>query len=155
MTGTSTTRPGEESDREFLFRLTELALGSQVARVYGEWDEKWQRDHFELGPGPERHLIVERDGAPIGCILVDEDEGTLTIQRLYLLPEHQNEGIGSRLVSEVIDRARTLGKSTHLQVFKGSPALRFYERLGFQAAGESTTHVLMEIPYVGSGEVQS
>ena len=36
------------------------------------------------------------------------------------------------------------GRSVQLQVFRVSPAVRFYERLGFKHVSQTPTHFIME-----------
>ena len=66
------------------------------------------------------------------------------LDRVFLLPECQNRGIGTRLVRDVLAEARAAGLPVRLRVFRVNPARRLYERLGFVATGETDTHALME-----------
>jgi ribosomal protein S18 acetylase RimI-like enzyme len=59
-------------------------------------------------------------------------------------PEHQGKGIGTRLISEVLQDAHSRGLAVRLRVLKVNPAQRLYERLGFAVVGETETHHLME-----------
>jgi ribosomal protein S18 acetylase RimI-like enzyme len=48
------------------------------------------------------------------------------------------------MVGSLLATARDRGVPVRLQVFRESPAVRFYERLGFRRTGETETHVRME-----------
>ena len=144
MTRRITHRPGSDSDLEFLYLLLKRSLGPHVEATYGPWDEQWQRTRFLETTDPSEHRVVEFNGQPIGCMLVEETSEALQLHRVLLLPEHQNRGIGSTLVHELVERAVDRGKPVRLQVFRVSPAVRFYARLGFRPVGETETHVLME-----------
>ena len=139
-----TRRSATESDREFLFQLLKLALGPHIEAVYGPWDESWQRRHFERTTDVFSHIVLELDSASIGCLFVEEDDSSLLLHRILLLPEFQNQGLGSAVVSEILEAARRSRRSVRLQVFRGNPARRLYQRLGFSVVGESDTHVMME-----------
>jgi ribosomal protein S18 acetylase RimI-like enzyme len=137
-------RPGRESDRAFLHALHRRALGPWIEATYGPWDEDWQREHFRRTTRPEAHEILEHDGEPIGCVLVSDRGSHLELERIELLPEHQGRGIGAEMVGSLLATARDRGVPVRLQVFRESPAVRFYERLGFRRTGETETHVRME-----------
>ncbi len=140
-----TLRPGCEADREFLYDLLKRALGPHIEATYGPWDESWQRSHFLATTIPTAHEIIESQGSPIGCLLLEERPESLELHRILILPEHQNRGIGASLVREILSAAVRKNKSLRLQVFRvNHPGIRFYQRLGFQSLGETETHLIME-----------
>jgi GNAT superfamily N-acetyltransferase len=49
-------------------------------------------------------LAIERDGRPVAAIGYRVDHGVLDIDRLAVHPRHFREGLGSRLVSAVLER---------------------------------------------------
>ena len=53
------------------------------------------------------------------------------VRMIFLLPEFQDQGIGSALLCREADRARKTGKSLELKVVKSNPAKLLYDRLGF------------------------
>ena len=62
-----------------------------------------------------------------------------------LLPEYQSQGLGTRLVSELLAQARESCAPVRLQVFRvNRRARRFYDRLGFLEVGGSEPNHLME-----------
>lgn len=65
------------------------------------------------------------------------------VRHVYVSAAHRNQGIGSRLVREVIVAARHSFDRLRLRT-NDPPAARFYERLGFLrcAADSSATHEL-------------
>ncbi|MEE2664305.1 MAG: GNAT family N-acetyltransferase [Myxococcota bacterium] len=95
-------RPGSEQDRELLYTLLERALGPQIERTYGPWDESWQRQHFLETSDPTAHEIIELAGQPIGCLLLEERPECLELHRIFLFSEQQNRGIGAGLLREVL-----------------------------------------------------
>lgn len=133
-------RPGVEGDRERLYTLLRRALGPHVEAIYGPWDDAWQRRRFDETTDPTAHEIVEQGGEAVGCLLAESTPEALVLHRIFLLPEVQGRGLGSRLVRELQAGAQVI----RLQVFRESPAVRFYERLGFRRLGETDTHVRME-----------
>ena len=90
--------------------------------------------------------IAQRDGEVVGyalagrpCTLphdeVRPEDGEL--KRIYLLPEAQNGGLGSRLIQTAFDWLEKDGPTTlWIGVYsKNFGAQRFYERLGFEKVG--------------------
>lgn len=74
--------------------------------------------------------VYELDGVVVGFIsLLGSHVGGL-----FVAPEHQREGIGTRL----IEHAMTLHDTLSLDVFEQNiQARRFYEKCGFAVSGES------------------
>ncbi len=138
-------RPGTAEDFEFLWRLQREAMRPSVERQFGAWDESFQRELFDSSTDPSAHDIIESgDGRRIGCQWVRSSHDTLELIRLHLLPEIQGRGIGSHLVKRLITRASATGRRVSLQVFRTSPALALYTRLGFRTLGSTESHKIME-----------
>ena len=138
-----TLRDATAEDLEFLFSLLRVALGPYVVQTFGSWDDAEQRARFFAATDPTTHR-VEQGGRPVGCLAVRRLPDEVRLNRVLLLPEWQNRGIGTQLVREVVAQARAAGLPVRLRVFRVNPARRLYERLGFVATGETDTHVLME-----------
>jgi ribosomal protein S18 acetylase RimI-like enzyme len=139
-----TLRTAQPEDLEFLFELLKASLGPYVEQTYGPWQEDVQRARFFESTRPETHEVVECECRRIGCLKVERRPNEIRLQRVFLLPEFQNRGIGSRLVRELLSEARSGGLPIRLRVFKVNPAQDLYRRLGFTVTGETETHVLME-----------
>jgi len=81
-----------------------------------------------------------RGSAP-GYGFVDETTPELTIA---VVPSRRRHGVGQELLDALLERARTEGVGQiSLSVQQGSPAVAFYERNGFEHAGESHGAVTM------------
>jgi ribosomal protein S18 acetylase RimI-like enzyme len=88
-------------------------------------------------------LIIENEGKAIGFYhgnLMDHD--TYEIGNIIVIPSYQGNGIGSDILTKVIQNHPKL--KMHLQVFKGNPAINLYKRLGFVVVDETRTHLIME-----------
>jgi ribosomal protein S18 acetylase RimI-like enzyme len=86
-----------------------------------------------------RVLLLEQDGAPLGCIYLQlhDDSGYLGL--LSVAPSRQNEGIGQSLVALAENSFRSQGlKTSELQVINvRGELLEFYRRLGYRESGTS------------------
>ena len=84
--------------------------------------------------------IVEHDGAAIGYLSYErEPDGRVKISKLYVLPEHQRQGHGQRLIEHIRAQARRLGAAeVWLQVNKRNErAIGAYLKAGFRIEKEA------------------
>ena len=135
-------REARPEDAEFLYGLLKATMQDYVAQIWG-WDEEWQRAYFQERFDPSRERIVILEGEEIGVLAIEEKEDEVFLSKVYILPEYQGQGIGTRLMRAVLDRAFGRGLPVTLQVLKVNPAWRLYERLGFVAIDETETHYIM------------
>ncbi|MGA2660782.1 MAG: GNAT family N-acetyltransferase [Verrucomicrobiota bacterium] len=83
-------------------------------------------------------------GRAIGRLVVDRAADEFRLVDIALLPQHQNTGLGTALIQELMAEAAAAGKPLRLTVLKGHRAARLYQRLGFAKTGESDLHEQME-----------
>jgi GNAT superfamily N-acetyltransferase len=81
-----------------------------------------------------------REGEP-GYGFVDEQTPELSIS---VVPSRRRHGVGQELLDALLEKARAEGHAqVSLSVENDSPAVAFYERNGFAAAGESQGGLVM------------
>jgi ribosomal protein S18 acetylase RimI-like enzyme len=148
-----TLRPVTAADYAFLYDLYVGTMKPSVAQVWG-WDEAAQaerfREHFE--PATQRIVVV--DGQDIGMLVVEERPSELFLANLRILPMFQGQGWGTRIIRDLLARARDAGVPMTLQVLKPNhSARRLYERLGFRITEATPTHYRMstQLPDVPAG----
>lgn len=88
--------------------------------------------------------ILEQEGEPIGRLYLHRSRRDLRIVDISLLAERRSGGIGTALLRAVQEEAAAEGRSVSIHVEKFNPALRLYERLGFQQAGDKGVYWMME-----------
>ncbi len=137
-------RPAEEKDTEFARQVHHRAYHDVVVRQFGSFEEKAQDKFFESAWKGSKHEIIYANGKPCGYFSMDESENEITLHELVLLPEFQGEGIGSKILSEVIEVAKVKNIPIRLEVLKENKAGELYRRLGFKQNGETETHFQME-----------
>ena len=102
------------------------------------WSENVYRQTFKI-PGVEYVAVCDDEAADemVGGAGVRNIVGTGEITNVMLLPGYRGQGIGRRMLEEVIKRGRDLGaKDFTLEVRKSNEnAIRLYEKLGFESAG--------------------
>jgi len=92
-------------------------------------------------------VVAEMDGVIIGAAWtriipayghIDNKTPELAIS---ILPNFRGQGIGSEIMKMLFELLRERGyQQTSLSVQKDNPAVRFYERLGYEITGERIDH---------------
>ncbi|MBW3129097.1 GNAT family N-acetyltransferase [Hymenobacter profundi] len=96
--------------------------------------------HRQMTDDQHSFLLLLVEGHPAGYasfspLLTGED--LYKLHKIYVLPSHQGQGLGQRLVEEVENAVRAAGGHTlELNVNRYNPAVSFYERLGYQRHSE-------------------
>ena len=109
-----------------------------------EWmySEKQIRDEIQTGIAWD---IIENDGGrAIGFLSFQLDpDGRVKLNKLYVVPELQRQGIGRLALARVMTRARELGaRSVWMQVNKGNAAaIAAYRKAGFAIAQEAVFEI--------------
>jgi GNAT superfamily N-acetyltransferase len=109
------------------------------------WDEARQTMNFDARFIAGEVSIICLDGRDIGWMQTAEGGQEIFLKQLFVQPDHQRRGIGSRLLQDLIGRAGRAGKTLTLAVVKGNPARSLYERHGFQVTSEDDYKAYMAI----------
>lgn len=114
--------------------MTEDDLDEVVVLERAVFSDPWQRSFFraDLHRPDGLMLVAEREGRVCGYVVAWGGEET-HIANLAVVPDERRQGVGSRLMDEVVEFARrgTPG-SLYLEVRESnSNAQEFYRRLGF------------------------
>ena len=110
-----------------------------VVQTWG-WDESWQRKYFQQHFAPEECQIITFQRKDVGVLSVRKQETEVFLKFIEVLPEYQNQGIGTTVLKSILEEAHDTGQAVCLQVLKVNPARSLYERLGFLINGETTIH---------------
>ena len=136
-----------KTDFDFLYSLKEKCFRWYVEILYG-WDDAYQKRALqkEMDNLLEFMSIVQVNGKDAGLFTrhIDED-GDCRIGLFAILPEYQNQGLGSAVLKDQLAENWKNGIRTYLKTYKQNPARLLYQRLGFTVYGETETHFLMEI----------
>ncbi|MEM6402707.1 MAG: GNAT family N-acetyltransferase, partial [Cyanobacteria bacterium P01_D01_bin.116] len=63
---------------------------------------------------------------------------------IAVLPEYRNQGIGTRLILDLLERITDLYPAISLSVSSDNPALRLYQRLGFELVSQFDNSLTMK-----------
>ena len=135
-----TLRPVAPDDHEFLFsvyastRTEELALTDwDDARKAGFLRMQFNAQHayYIQHYATASFQVIELDGQPIGRLYVDRWPAEIRIVDIALLPQWRNQGIGTRLLEDILAQADQAGMPVTIHVEMFNLALSLYTRLGF------------------------
>lgn len=151
--GAVTLRPATDSDYDFMRLLYHSTRVEEMQHFPFDEAQKAefldsqfsaQFEHYRIHyPTVERNIIV-RDGQPIGRIWIDEWKSEIRLVDIALMPEWRGTGVGTELVRSVLARGRAAGKPVTIHVEAFNPALRIYQRLGFQKVDTNGIYYLMK-----------
>lgn len=141
-------REATPDDQAFLL---EVYVSTRMHELDGlGWDENQKRAFIQMQflarervyPRVDDRIVV-LNGQPVGRMLVERNEQEMLLRDIALLTEYRNAGVGSRLVQDLMTEAAAAGKPLRLHVLASSPAVRFYERLGFRQTGADDAYLEM------------
>jgi ribosomal protein S18 acetylase RimI-like enzyme len=137
ITRTPTVRllPATEADTTFLLSLRRITM--QPHRVAAGIPEDEDEIYSKVRKDFDVASLITHNNDPIGVFKARKDTSAWSISQIQLLPNWQGRGIGTELVSQFVNEARSNGKSVQLSVLKSNPARSLYERIGFKVISES------------------
>lgn len=146
-------RPEEPGDEPSLFRLYASTRADELALT--GWDdtacERFLRMQFQAQRAGYREMfphaqfaIILSEGSPVGRVVIDRPEDEIRIVDLVIAPEYRGRGIGGALMSSIMAEAATSSTPLRLKVITGTPAQRWYERLGFSLVEDGDVYLEME-----------
>ena len=145
-------RPIRDEDREFLRRLYASTRADELAQTGWTDEEKASFIEFQFGAQHDyyreqfpdaRFDLVLVDGAAAGRLYVDRRVDEIRLIDIALLPQFRRRGIGGRLMNQVLDEGRQAGLPVQIHVEQNNPAMRLYDRLGFERVEDQGVYWLM------------
>lgn len=132
-----------EKDYDFIYQVKKDAYKKYVEMNFGEWKDELQREFFKIfmEKFKEGARIIIFQGIDIGFFNECETDYIYEIGNICIIPEYQNQGIGTAILLDVIEKHAD--KEIRLQYFKQNPVGKLYERLGFRQCGETEYHYQM------------
>jgi ribosomal protein S18 acetylase RimI-like enzyme len=149
-----TLRPIGPDDMDLLLRVYGSTREEEMAMVLDwtaeqkagfvrqqfEAQHAWYQDHYE---GAQWDVILV-DGVPAGRLYVHRRPAEIRLVDITFLPEFRQEGLGTSLLRDLLAEGEAAGKPVTIHVETFNPAMRLYERLGFQPVEERGPYRLMK-----------
>jgi ribosomal protein S18 acetylase RimI-like enzyme len=134
-------RPATPADVPALLSLRQATMTPHLERAGAPSDEaaNLARVNYRL----EDALLVYEGDDLVGLFKVSRNSADWKLVQVQIAPHRQGEGLGGRLVRGLQAQAAEAGCAIELDVLKGNPARRLYERCGFVVVGEDTLELRM------------
>ena len=97
----------------------------------GTWNQSEVLENFEKYYVRDESRIIVIDGRDAGWMQVAETSDDIELVQLHILEMYRNQGIGTRLITDLLARANREGKTMSLSVIRSNRAQELYRRIGF------------------------
>ncbi|PTA48520.1 N-acetyltransferase [Shewanella morhuae] len=147
-------RPYQQNDLPFLLQLYTSSRSHELEQAPFSSEQKTaflaqqfaaQFHHYSTYYSTERFDIILIDKIAVGRLFVDHWTSEIRVVDISLLPEYQQQKIGTYLFQLLFIQSQQLQKPITIHVEQHNPARLWYEKLGFTY--KSTTnevYLLME-----------
>ena len=147
-----TLRPALDADLAFLQQVYASTRMEELA-VTGWSDEQKQQfclsqfraqdSHYRAHYPNARYQIIQWQGKDAGRLSTDHQPEELHLLDVALLPAYRGKGIGTVLLKDFQQQAAAANVPLTIYVERFNPALRLYQRLGFQQMKDEGVYLLM------------
>ncbi|QXI49851.1 GNAT family N-acetyltransferase [Pseudomonas anuradhapurensis] len=145
-------RPITDADQAFLRTLYGTTRAGEMAML--PWDQaaidtfldqqfQAQHAHYQTHFADAGFSIIETAGEAIGRAYLLWTDSHLQIIDTALMPAWRGRGIGTGLIRQWLAQADRQGLSVGLHVTLDNPALRLYQRNGFEVVGDNGLYLQM------------
>jgi ribosomal protein S18 acetylase RimI-like enzyme len=118
------------SGMEKTIRELKLDMAAQAANLRNQWNLTEVK-------------IITYDNADIGWVQSSIQDDAVYLGQIFIDPGFQRRGIGTQIITGLIDEANQTGRPITLGVVKSNPARSLYERLGFRITDEDNRKFYM------------
>ena len=101
-----------------------------------------QQQHYQSRYPSASLSVVKHGSQPVGRLYIAELADEIRIIDITILPEYRRQGIGTKLVKDILQTGVRSRKSVQIYVENFNPSARLFSRLGFQPISEQGVHVL-------------
>lgn len=141
-------RRARATDTEFARAVYFETMRDRIEPLFG-WDQRHQEASFAGWFDFQQAAIIVADERDIGWMQTRDGADEVFLGSLYVIPEMQRRGIGTRVLRELIDQSHRSSRALTLAVMKNNPAIQLYERLGFRVTHEDQYKFYMRLETVG------
>ncbi len=102
-----------------------------------------QHHHYTTHYRDAAFDVLLLDNQPVGRLYVHRSQSEIRIMDIALVPGYCNQGLGSFFIKQLMAEAEDNNQKLSLYVEQYNPALRLYQRLGFQCVEQNGVYYLM------------
>jgi ribosomal protein S18 acetylase RimI-like enzyme len=110
-------------EMEWIIKELHLDRAAQAAGFQQQWDLTQVR-------------IIVLGGSDVGWLQTTRQDDELFVAQMFVDRLFQRKGIGTEVMKRLIGEAARVNQTMRLNVVKINPAVRLYQRLGFQVIRE-------------------
>ena len=148
-------RPVRDEDEPFLKALRaemdserllfdSVDLAEEEKKLILDLQYRGHRKHFDDINWEKSECVIEFDGKPAGFFIVMQDKDEIQLADIVVTGDFRGLGIGFAIIQGIQGEAAQSKRPLRLHVAKVNPALRLYERMGFQLLEDRVTHLFLE-----------
>jgi GNAT superfamily N-acetyltransferase len=115
-----------------------------VLATWGRWNDEEVRQRSSENVADGSTQIIELERAAIGIQVVARGPDCIQLLQIFILPEYQRRGIGSKLIERLLAEARSAQLPLRLRVLRVNPACALYQRMGFKVVETTPERYFME-----------
>jgi len=138
-------RDANEFDYDFVKNLHHLTLKEYIEPIWG-WDETEQDQALRKWFNPAKVKIIQDINKEIGIVVVIHRQKDIFFESISIIPGYQKQGLGTKIIKNIIDEAKKKQMPIVLQVLKTNhKAKKLYERLGFKVYDDKNEHFYLKL----------
>ena len=146
-------RPAMHEDDQLLLKVYATTRAEEMSLVPWNEDQRHaflkmqfvaQQNHYAEKYPSANHDIIYLDNEAAGRIYVARLADEIRIVDVTLLPLHRGNGVGTHLITQLMNEATTKRKPVRIYVETFNPSITLFERLGFRQTAQHGMHLLME-----------
>ncbi|MGA8428977.1 MAG: GNAT family N-acetyltransferase [Candidatus Sulfotelmatobacter sp.] len=138
------------SDEAFLYQTFASTRAEEIALT--GWNEEQKESFLRMQYEAQRksylmqipdaeYSVIRCDAIAVGRLIIERTQKEIHVVDIALLPQFRAKGIGSALMEAILAEAKSGAKTVRLHVERFNPALRWYERLGFEAVSSGPIYL--------------
>jgi len=126
-----------------MMEIAHEGIRPYVEAIWG-WEEEDQQERFRAEFNVPCISIVQFDGRDVGYVKLENFDDFRLLAGIYVGKDDRNQGIGSEVLTDLMQQASEARKPLRLRVLRPNPAQRLYLRLGFRVTELTDSHVYMQ-----------
>jgi ribosomal protein S18 acetylase RimI-like enzyme len=104
-----------------------------------------QQQSYKMQFPEAENSVIKKGEIAVGRLIVERTENEIRLVDIALLPEFRGQGIGGKIIKDLISEAENKRLPLTLTVLKTNDgALRLYQRLGFISVADDAVYISME-----------
>ena len=133
-------------DCDWLYDLHRDVYIDVIMRQFGSWDEEEQLNFFQNTWRSHNITVITINKEPVGMFQLYQHDNHFWLAEIQIATKYQNNGIGTKVIFDLILKARKIGLPLRLRVLhQNHCAQNLYKRLGFRHIKDTKHHYVMEV----------